>query len=178
MSGPVRWTFIGLAVFCLACFVYLGGDLISNNTNLWNPPGVMKRLSVYFSLNRAWTGQGYPLPELMDRNYEGDVIVLDQNIMRAIKHFRGWTIETLTVSGTGGTYRIKVPSTFWRKKETMTLTKTPISEGVRLSMSGKADGSLPDLGATRNSILRFYHALDNEIALHPLVAFHEESPSR
>ncbi|MDA8059487.1 MAG: hypothetical protein ACYCXP_00085 [Leptospirillum sp.] len=174
MSGPVRWTFIGIAVLFLACFVYLGGDLISNNTNLWNPPGALKRLSVYFSMNRAWTSQGYPLPELMDRNYEGDTVVLDQNIMRAIKHFRGWTITPLTVSGTGGTYRITVPSTFWRTFETLTLTKTPIPDGVRLSMSGQAAGSLPDLGATRNSILRFYHALDNEIALHPLVAFHEE----
>jgi hypothetical protein len=174
MSGPVRWTFIGIAVLFLACFVYLGGDLISNNTNLWNPPGAIKRLSVYFSMNRAWTSQGYPLPELMDRNYEGDVIVLDQNIMRAIKHFRGWTIEPLTVSTTGGTYRITVPSTFWRAYETLTLTKAAMHEGVRLSMSGIADGSLPDLGATRNSILRFYHALDNEIALHPLVAYHEE----
>lgn len=175
MNRPVRWTVIGIAVCLLACLVYIGGDLISNNTNLWNPPGAFQRLSVYFSMNRAWTSQGYPLPELMDRNYEGDVGVLDQNIMRSIKHFRGWTIETLTVSGTGGTYRITVPATFWRKFETITLTKTPIPEGVRLSMSGKSDGSLPDLGATRNSILRFYHALDNEIALHPLVAFHEET---
>ena len=178
MSGPVRWTFIGGAVFFLACFVYLAGDLISNNTNLWNPPGPIKRLSVYFSMDRAWTGQGYPLPELMDRNYEGDVVVLDQNIMRAIKHFRGWTIEARTVSETGGTYRITVPSTFWRTFETLTLTKTPIPEGVRLSMSGRADGSLPDLGATRNSIIRFYHALDNEIALHPLVSVQDKQQPR
>ncbi len=172
MTGPFRWSLIAVAVVVLAGGVYLGGDLISNNTNLWNPPGPVKRLGVYFSMNKAWTSEGYPLPELMDKVYEGDLTVLDQNILRSIHHFNGWTITPLTVSGTGGTYRITVPKTFWRAPETIILTKTPIPEGVRLSLSGHALTSHPDLGATRNSILRFYHALDNEIAVHPLVVFH------
>jgi hypothetical protein len=153
----------GLLLFVV--FVYLGGDLIANNAAFINSPGVVKRLAVYFTLNRAWTTGGYPLPEVAPRTFYGDPAKLADNITRSIKGFSGWHIEQQSPEKTV----IRVEPSFWHHATHLLVTVSPVAGGVRLNAEATSSSGLPDLGAGRNDILNLFHAIGEENAIHPPV---------
>ena len=153
----------GLVIF--AVFVYLGGDLIANNAAFINPPGPVRRIAVYFTLNRAWTTGGYPLPEVAPRTFYGDPAKLADNITRSIRSFSGWRIE----SQSPDKVVISVAPSFWHRATRLLLTVSPVSGGLRLDAEATSVSNWPDLGADRNDILNLFHAIGEENAIHPPV---------
>ena len=154
---------VGLVIF--AVLVYLGGDLIANNAAFINPPGPVNRMAVYFTLNRAWTTGGYPLPEVAPRTFYGDPSRLAVNIPRSIQSFSGWHIEQQSPEK----IVIRVEPSFWHHATHLLLTVSPVAGGVRLNAEATSSSGLPDLGASRNDILNLFHAIGEENAIHPPV---------
>lgn len=157
-----------LKIFALGLFmglVYLGGDLIANNAAFINTPGPLARLHVYFTLNRAWTTGGYPLPEVHSRVFYGDTAKLDANIRSAIGHFPGWRIERKDESH----LLIRVAPSFWHHGSRIEVTLSPVRGGLRLDMVATSLSTFPDLGADRNDILNLFHEIGDENAIHPPV---------
>ncbi len=154
---------LGLVVFLVV--VYLGGDLIANNAAFINSPGPVNRMAVYFTLNRAWTTGGYPLPELVPRTFYGDPAKLAANITRSIRGFSGWHIESQSPEK----IVISVGPSFWHHATRLLLTVAPVAGGLRLNAEAASLSGLPDLGADRNDILNLFHAIGEENAIHPPV---------
>lgn len=151
-------------------FLYAAGALIANNASFFNPPGSLERLNVYLSLSKAWTQGGYPLPEVSSRDFMGNPVLVRQDILRAIGHFPKWTILSHApnpISGSEERIRISIPSSFWHTGQTMELVLTTTPYGIHLESRSESVRRIPDCGANRNSILRLFHAIDNEMAVHP-----------
>ncbi|MCL4485266.1 MAG: hypothetical protein M1537_02825 [Nitrospirae bacterium] len=157
-----------LKILALALFlglVYLGGDLIANNAAFINAPGPVKRLHVYFTLNRAWTTGGYPLPEVRSRIFYGDPAKLYTNITHSVGSFSGWTIE----QATPGRLVVRVAPTFWHHASRLEITLSPVRGGLRMDVTATSRSGSPDLGADRNYILNLFHEIGDENAIHPPV---------
>lgn len=172
--GPVPQVIRGWIALAGLVFVggilYATGALIANNASFFNPPGALERLNVYLSLSKAWTQGGYPLPEVSSRDYMGNPALVRQDILRGIRHFSRWNILSSTPGATSGPVeriRISIPASFWQTGQTMELVLTRTPYGIHLESRSESVRRIPDCGANRNSILRMFHAIDNEMAIHP-----------
>ncbi len=157
-----------LKIVALSIFlglVYLGGDLIANNTAFINTPGPLARLHVYFTLNRAWTTGGYPLPEVHPRVFYGDPAKLYANITHSVRSFSGWRIE----SADSGRLVVRVSPSFWHHGSRLVVTLSPLRGGLRMDVEASSLSESPDLGADRNYILNLFHEIGDENAIHPPV---------
>ena len=164
-----RWFSVISGVLFLCALLYGVGDLIANNAGFFTAPGAARRLGVYLSLSSAWTASDYPLPEVAPRDYLGDPALLRKDILLGIGHFDRWKL--LADPGPGGSQaeviRVRVPGSFWRSPQNMEIRMTPMQYGLHVWAQSSSIARRPDLGANRNSILRLFHAIDNQIALHP-----------
>ncbi len=168
----IRGWFVLAGIFVIGAFLYVTGALIANNASFFNPPGAMKRLNVYLSLSKAWTQGAYPLPEVSARDYMGNPALVRKDIIRGIRHFSRWKILSPTpmdFSGPVERIRISIPSSFWRTEQTMELVLMKTQYGIHVESRSTSSRRIPDWGANRNSILRVFHAIDNEMAIHPPV---------
>ena len=167
MKSRVAATLFGIIV--LGGLVYFFGDLIANNASFFSPPGPWSRMSVYLTMHSAWTGSGYPLPEVSAKVYMGEPSRVREDILAGIKHFETWSVQSDSgpLKGRVETLRIRVPGNFWRSPERLTLTMVPDKFGILVRAKADSDSSHADFGATRNTILRLYHAIENQIAIHP-----------
>lgn len=149
--------------------IYGLGDLIANNASFFNPPGPWKRMTVYLTMHSAWTSPDYPLPEVNPREYMGDPRLVREDILSGIHHFGSWIVE----SDNGfqkerpEILRIRVPGNFWRSPEQLTLTLISDKYGIFLKARSDSASSYADFGADRNTLLRLFHAIENQIAIHP-----------
>jgi hypothetical protein len=154
---------LALTVFLL--LVYLGGDLIANNAAFINTPGPFPRIHVYFTLNRAWTTGGYPLPEVSSRIFYGDPDKLYANITHSISSFSGWRIE----KAIPGHLVVHVAPSFWHHASRLEITLSPVRGGLHVDVTASSRSEFPDLGADRNYILNLFHKIGDENAIHPPV---------
>lgn len=156
-------------VVLLGIVLYFLGDLVANNASFFNRPGAWKRMSVYLSLHSAWTSSDYPLPEVRPRTYMGEPSRVREDILRGIAHFSAWHIESDTGASTDQPekVRVRVPGNFWRASEWLTLTLIADKYGIAVRARSDSDSRHADFGANRNTILRLFHAIDNQIAIHP-----------
>ncbi len=154
-----------LALTVFLALVYLGGDLIANNAAFINTPGPLTRIHVYFTLNRAWTTGGYPLPEVSSQIFYGDPDKLYANITHSIGSFSGWHIE----EATPGRLDVRVGPSFWHHASRLEVTLSPVRGGLRMDVTATSRSGFPDLGADRNYILNLFHEIGDENAIHPPV---------
>lgn len=153
------------ALVVLLGFLYLAGDLIANNAAFINTPGPVDRLKVYFTLNRAWTAGGYPLPEVSSRLFFGDEEKLRSNIRVSLRSFSGWKIR----KADPGRIEVSVDASFWHSASVLEISLVPVPGGLRMDVVARSLSDSPDLGANRNYILNLYHAIGDENAIHPPV---------
>lgn len=169
MKSRVLATLFG--IFFLGGLVYFAGDLIANNASFFSPPGPWKRMTVYLTMNSAWTASDYPLPEVSAKEYMGVPARVREDILAGIRHFGAWSIasDTGPLSGSPELIEILVPGNFWRSPERVTLKMSSDKYGVLVEAKSVSSSLHADLGATRNTILRLFHAIENQIAIHPPV---------
>lgn len=162
---------IFLGVLLLGGFVYFAGDLIANNASFFAPPGPWKRMTVYLTMHSAWTSSDYPLPEVGAQDYMGVPAKVREDILAGIKHFGSWKVvsDTGSLPGSPEILEIFVPGNFWRSSERLTLTMISDKYGIQLMAKSDSTALHADFGATRNTILRLFHAIENQIAIHPPV---------
>lgn len=163
-ESPLKIAKIVILLF-FSVFVYLSGDLIANNAAFINMPGPLARLQIYFTLNRAWTTGGYPLPEVAPQVFYGDPEKLLSNITHSIQSFSGWTID----KASPGHIAVSVAPSFWHHASRMEITLLSIQGGIRMDVAAQSLSRGPDLGADRNYILNLYHEIGDENAIHPPV---------
>ncbi|MHB1284961.1 MAG: hypothetical protein ACYCYP_00135 [Leptospirales bacterium] len=163
------WIFIVSGLLLLGGLLYGIGDLIANNAGFFEPPGASRRLEVYLSLSSAWTDPTYPLPEVAPRDYLGDPALVQKDILQGIAYFNRWKILPVSpvASAQVSIIRVGIPGSFWRAPQIMELRIAPMEYGLHLWVKSVSVSRRPDFGANRNSILRLFHAIDNQIAIHP-----------
>lgn len=168
----IRGWLVLAGIVVIGALLYATGALIANNASFFNPPGALKRLNVYLSLSKAWTQGAYPLPEVSSRDYMGNSDLIREDIIRGIRHFSRWKILSSTprnFTGPVERIRISIPSSFWRTEQAMELVLMKTQYGIHVEARSASLRKIPDWGANRNSILRVFHAIDNEMAIHPPV---------
>jgi hypothetical protein len=167
----MKTKFVGAlaGIILLGAIIYFLGDLVANNASFFNRPGAWKRMSVYVSLHAAWTSPDYPLPEVSPRKYMGEPSRVREDILGGIAHFPAWRIESDSGPSENKpeTLLVRVPGNFWRASERLALTLIPDKYGVTVRARSDSDSHHADFGANRNTILRLFHAIDNQIAIHP-----------
>ncbi|MHB1606083.1 MAG: hypothetical protein ACYCTV_06795 [Leptospirales bacterium] len=163
------WVFLVSSVLLLSGVLYGLGDLIANNAGFFTAPGAARRLGVYLSLSSAWTAPDYPLPEVAPREYMGDPVLIRKDILLGIKHFTRWKLQSApgTADASKEVIHVAIPGSFWRSPEVMKVRLTAAKYGLHVWVESVSVGRRPDFGANRNSILRLFHAIDNQIAIHP-----------
>lgn len=167
----MKWGWISFVsgVLFLSATLYCLGDLIANNAGFFSAPGTARRFGVYLSLSSAWTAPDYPLPELAPREYMGNPVLIRKDILLGIEHFKRWKLlsEPGKPVSSGEVIRVAVPGSFWRSPQKMELRLTAVQYGIHVWVRSVSVANRPDFGANRNSILRLFHAIDNQIAFHP-----------
>ncbi|WP_143461238.1 MULTISPECIES: hypothetical protein [Leptospirillum] len=128
-------------------------------------------MTVYLTMHSAWTSSDYPLPEVGAQDYMGVPAKVREDILAGIKHFGSWKVlsDTGSLPGSPEILEIFVPGNFWRSSEHLTLTMISDKYGIHLMAKSDSTALHADFGATRNTILRLFHAIENQIAIHPPV---------
>jgi hypothetical protein len=94
-----------------------------------------------------------------------------EDILAGITHFGSWKVlsDTGSLPESPEILEIFVPGNFWRSSERLTLTMISDKYGIQLMAKSDSTALHADFGATRNTILRLFHAIENQIAIHPPV---------
>ncbi|HUK55735.1 MAG TPA: DUF1499 domain-containing protein [Nitrospiria bacterium] len=136
--------------------------IVMNRPMLSDPPGFMKRLSIYLRYNTAETTADPLLPELRIRHYRLPEETVKTAVERTIRSLPRW--KMIRAEGDVGAYQAEVSSLIWRFRDDLSVLVTGSPQGeVEVYVYSASRIGVGDLGANRVHILTFYEALERQL---------------
>lgn len=134
------------------------GAVVKNQVPLTDPPGLVKRLTVYLTRNSAHTGPGHPLPELRSRVY---ALPADRVFELAVQAAEdaGWCIVDRDAAGRGLRAVVSTPWLGFKDDVQVTLGESP-ERGTGVEVESRSRVGRADFGANIAHIVELYRRLD------------------
>ena len=150
-----------LALFVVAVLLLAMG-IAGNRLPLTSPPGLMARLKICLTTNRAETANDAALPELRPHDY---ALSPDQLFAaaRATVEAQTWVIIGEDVAHWH--LHAVVVTPLWRFKDDVQLSIEALPTGARLNLVSQSRVGRADLGANARHILDLYSALDARLGI-------------
>lgn len=152
----------GLLVVVILPIAAVAIAIAMNRPMLFDPPGVMERLSIYLRYNVAETTADPILPELRLRHYRLPLETVKAAVDRTIRSLPHWRM--VRAEGDVGAYQAEVTSLVWRFKDDLSVLVTASENGqVDVYVHSASRIGRGDLGANRVHVLTFYEALERNL---------------
>jgi uncharacterized protein (DUF1499 family) len=149
-----------LGIMVVPVFLIVGGILL-NRPMLFQPPGTVARLMIYFRYHVAETGVSPRLPELRIRHYRVSKEAIQAAIEKAFLDLDRWRI--VEAEPAVGFYRVVVTTPLWRFKDDVSVLVTESEGKVEVYLHSSSRTGRGDLGANRLHIVKFYEILEKHL---------------
>lgn len=146
-----------LIVLFVIAVLLLAAGIAGNRPPLTSSPGLVARLKIYLTTNRAATDTAAALPELRPHDY----VLSPEQLFVAARATAG-TLSWMIVSEDVAHWRLHamVVTRLWRFKDDVRISVEALPQGARLNLVSQSRVGRGDLGANTRHILDFYTALD------------------
>jgi len=150
---------VGVLLVPLAAVVIA---IMMNRPMLSEPPGMVKRLSVYLYYNAAETSDKPLLPELKIRRYRVPEETMKKAVESALGSLPRWRV--IREESELGAYEAEVTSRIWRFRDAVSILITAAGpDEVELYIHSASRVGFGDLGANRTHILSFYEEVERQL---------------
>ena len=149
-----------LGIMVVPVFLIVGGVLL-NRPMLFQPPGSVARLMIYFRYNVAETVDSPRLPELQIRHYRVSKEEIQEAIEKTFLYLARWHI--VKAEPAIGFYRVIVTTPLWRFKDDISILVTESEGKVEVYLHSSSRIGRGDLGANRWHIVKFYEVLEKQL---------------
>jgi uncharacterized protein (DUF1499 family) len=156
----------GLAAIALIPALLLLGAVAMNRPMLFDPPGPVQRLMIYFRYHAAETTQDPVLPELRIRKYGLPHDEAIRVVEHTLKELPRWKVKD--VERGLGAFQASVTSPIWGYTDDVAILVTPLAEREsEIYLHSASRRGRGDFGANRRHILEFYEAFEKKVEIQP-----------
>lgn len=139
----------------------VAGGILLNRPMLFQPPGSITRLMIYFRYNVAETTDSPLLPELQVRYYRVSREEIQEAIEKTFLYLSRWHI--VKTEPAVGVYRAVVTTPLWRFKDDVAILATENEGEMEVYLHSSSRIGRGDLGANRRHIVKFYEVLEKQL---------------